>query len=69
MTVTKDETLRPWPSLSKDEQLALRLAYQPEMESMPPTCSIEAKTARFSRFLASRGVAFSMDDLKRPKKA
>ena len=70
MTAEKDTgtALRPWPSLSKDEQLNLRLAYQTAMESMPPTCSIETKTARFAQFLESRGVAFSMDDLRRPKK-
>lgn len=58
-------TLRPWADLSADEQLTLRRDYQAELDSQPLTCSLDEKMARFSNWLAERGVGFSVDDLKR----
>lgn len=57
----------PWGALGDARQLALREAYQQELDGQPPTCSLDAKMERFAQWLAGRGVAFSMDDLQRPK--
>ncbi|SSC68270.1 hypothetical protein [Ciceribacter selenitireducens] len=54
---------KPWSSLADDERDALQAAYQAELDKEPPTCSLEAKVERFARWLATQGVAFSMDDL------
>ena len=62
------QDLRPWASLSADEQLALRNDYQSELDAQPLTCSLDEKMARFTNWLAERGVAFSMDDLRQPKR-
>lgn len=55
--------LKPWSSLAEDERDALQAAYQAELDKEPPTCSLETKVERFARWLATQGVAFSMDDV------
>jgi hypothetical protein len=60
--------LRPWSTLDSDEQTALRGAYQVELDKEPPTCSMDTKVERFANWLAARGVSFSMDDLRQPKR-
>lgn len=57
--------MRPWSELSRDEQTALRLAYQDEIDRNPLTCSLDEKTARFTAWLAGRGIAFTAADLSR----
>jgi len=65
--VQEQPDIKPWSSLSADEQLALRIAYQDELDRNPLTCSLDEKTARFTAWLAERRVSFSPDDL-RPKR-
>ncbi|MBW8285382.1 MAG: hypothetical protein K0M55_17455 [Rhizobium sp.] len=55
--------LKPWSRLTDDERGALQAAYQAELDKEPPTCSLETKVERFARWLATQGVAFSMDDV------
>ncbi len=55
--------MKPWSSLVADERDALQAAYQVELDKEPPTCSLETKVERFARWLATRGIAFSMDDV------
>jgi hypothetical protein len=50
--------LRPWQDLSADEQVRLRVEYGRYLDRLPPTCDLHAKTARFRRWLAERGVDF-----------
>lgn len=70
MPQTEDSApLRPWGDLGSDEQLELRMAYQSELDANPLTCSLEEKTARFTRWLAERGISFSADDLRRPRRS
>lgn len=54
---------RPWRDLTEAEQTALQIAYQDALDKEPPTCSLDTKIERFSRWLAGRGVSFSQDDL------
>ena len=56
--------MQNWHELDDAAQLALREAYQLQLDSTPRTCSLEEKVARFSAWLAGRGVVFDMDDLK-----
>ena len=43
--------LRDWRSLEPDEQTALRVEYGYYLDTLPPTCSLEAKIERFRRWL------------------
>lgn len=60
-----ENELRPWAELSLDERLALQRDYQAELDTQPLTCSLDEKMARFTAWLADRGVSFTMDDLRR----
>ena len=50
-------TLRPWSSLSTDEQTALRIAFGHYLDGLPPTCSLETKQ-RFCSWLEEQGVDY-----------
>jgi hypothetical protein len=56
--VTDAPPLKPWDSLSPDEQLRLREAYGHYLDSLPPTCFMDEKIERFRRWLAEQGVAY-----------
>lgn len=62
------KSLKSWSALTPQEQLALRQDYQAEIDKQPLTCSIDEKVARFTAWLAERGVAFSTEDLRGPRK-
>ncbi len=48
----------PWDSLPAEQQTRLRVEYGRYLDSLPPTCSLEEKNARFARWLAERGVVY-----------
>jgi len=50
--------LRDWHSLSAAEQLRLREEYGHYLDTLPPTCLLQEKNARFRRWLAERGVDY-----------
>ena len=50
--------MRAWAGLNPDEQLRLREQYGHYLDTLPPTCSLDEKNERFSRWLAERGVDF-----------
>ena len=50
--------LKEWDDLSSAKQLALREAYGHYLDTLPPTCSMDEKNARFQRWLAERGVNY-----------
>ena len=60
-----ENRLTPWAALDEDARLALRRDYQAELDSQPTTCSLDEKMARFTAWLETRGVSFTMEDLRR----
>ncbi|MBU1175831.1 MAG: hypothetical protein KKH72_10565 [Alphaproteobacteria bacterium] len=61
----KDRPLTPWAELGPDARLALQRDYQVEIDRQPLTCSLDEKMARFTAWLETRGIRFTMDDLRR----
>lgn len=61
----KTSELTPWAELDDKTRLRLRQDYQAELDANPRTCSLDEKMARFTNWLADRGVSFTMDDLRR----
>jgi hypothetical protein len=59
--VAEPDSLRDWDDLEVEEQLALREGYGHYLDSLPPTCSLEAKIERFRRWLAERDVRYEND--------
>lgn len=59
--------LRPWETLSGEEQTRLRVDYGHYLDGLPPTCSLEEKNARFARWLAERGVLFTPAPPRAPR--
>jgi len=55
--------MKPWHDLPPDEQIKLREAYAADPFCLTGTCSLEAKTAHFTAWLAERGVEFTQADL------
>ena len=50
--------LKPWRSLSNEEQLQLQVEYGHYLDSLPPTCSLETKIERFHNWLIERGIDY-----------
>jgi hypothetical protein len=59
MSPFSTEELTPWEDLSGEQQLELREAYGHYLDTLPPTCSLETKIERFSRWLEERGVGYT----------
>ena len=55
---TDQASLRDWHSLDAEEQTRLQVEYGRYLDTLPPTCSLETKIARFRRWLAPRGVDY-----------
>ena len=51
--------LKPWESLTQEQQIRLREQFGHYLDNLPPTCSLEAKIARFQHWLAAQGVSYS----------
>ncbi len=60
--------MTPWSELTPEKQLQLRMDYQAHLDSLPPTCSLDDKVSAFADWLASRDVAFSIEDVS-PKRS
>ncbi|GGD44657.1 hypothetical protein [Sinisalibacter lacisalsi] len=60
--------MTPWSELTPEKQLQLRMDYQTHLDSLPPTCSLDDKVSAFAEWLASRDVAFSIEDVS-PKRS
>ena len=58
MSNPEQQPTRDWHGLDEDEQTALRVAFGHDLDSLPPTCSLETKIARFRSWLAKRGIDY-----------
>jgi hypothetical protein len=47
-----------WNQLSSERQTELRIEYGHFLDSLPPTCSLETRIERFSRWLQERGIRY-----------
>ena len=56
--MSEKDNLKPWESLSSEEQLKLREEYGHYLDTLPPTCSLEIKNERFRRWLGEHGILF-----------
>lgn len=54
-----------WSCLSPERQLQLREEYGRDPACQSGICSLDAKIAQFSEWLAERGISFKADDVKR----
>ena len=50
--------MEKWSLLDPARQLAFREAFGRYLDRLPPTCSMEAKVARFRDWLALQGIDF-----------
>ena len=50
-----------WESLDRDEQIKLREEFGYYLDSLPPTCSLDMKIARFNEWLSDRGISFEKE--------
>jgi hypothetical protein len=53
-----DGPARPWAQLGPQEQTELLIEYGRWLDTLPPTCRLETKIARFRSWLLSRGVDY-----------
>ena len=53
-----------WSSLTPERQLQLREEYGRDPACQTGICSLDAKIAQFSDWLAERDIAFSAEDVK-----
>ncbi|MEW8297360.1 MAG: hypothetical protein AB2721_15330 [Candidatus Thiodiazotropha sp.] len=47
-----------WERLDKQEQIKLRDAFGHYLDTLPPTCSLDMKTARFQEWLSQKGIRY-----------
>ncbi|MCG7898980.1 MAG: hypothetical protein JAY99_04965 [Candidatus Thiodiazotropha lotti] len=50
-----------WESLERDQQIKLREEFGYYLDSLPPTCSLDMKIARFKEWLRERGVTIELE--------
>jgi hypothetical protein len=43
--------IKDWNALDPDEQTALRVEYGYDLDTLPPTCSLQSKIGRVQRWL------------------
>jgi hypothetical protein len=58
MTIARS-TYGSWSELGEERQTELLVEYGDYLDQLPPTCSLEEKNRRFSRWLAERGIDYA----------
>ena len=53
-----DQPLRDWDELGPDQQTTLRVEFGHWLDTLPPTCSLVAKVARFRDWLRRRAIQY-----------
>jgi hypothetical protein len=56
-----------WQTLTPEEQLKLREAYGHYLDTLPPTCDLREKEARFAAWLAEQGIEYPLGACLRPE--
>ena len=57
-TMTTSKPRQDWNVLGEDEQILLLEQYNIYLDELPPTCSMDVKLERFTRWLEERGVIY-----------
>lgn len=47
-----------WKYLERDEQIRLREAFGHYLDTLPPSCSLDMKIARFDDWLRQQGICY-----------
>ncbi|MCG7981131.1 MAG: hypothetical protein JAY90_00095 [Candidatus Thiodiazotropha lotti] len=50
-----------WESLDRDAQIKLREEFGHHLDTLPPTCSLDMKVARFKEWLSEKGITIEME--------
>ncbi|RLW71676.1 MAG: hypothetical protein B6D71_00890 [gamma proteobacterium symbiont of Stewartia floridana] len=51
-----------WESLDRDEQIKLREEFGHHLDTLPPTCSLDMKIARFKDWLREKGISIVLEE-------
>ncbi len=51
-----------WRHLERDEQIRLREAFGHYLDTLPPSCSLDMKIARFQEWLSRRGIRYEQEE-------
>ncbi|MES9973745.1 MAG: hypothetical protein ABW094_05745 [Candidatus Thiodiazotropha sp.] len=49
-----------WERLDRQEQLKLREAFGHHLDTLPPSCSLDMKIARFQEWLSLKGIQYKI---------
>jgi hypothetical protein len=47
-----------WESLDRQEQIKLREAFGHHLDTLPPSCALDMKIARFQEWLSQKGIEY-----------
>ncbi|MES9993298.1 MAG: hypothetical protein ABW098_15215 [Candidatus Thiodiazotropha sp.] len=47
-----------WERLDRQQQIELREAFGHYLDTLPPTCSLDMKLARFQEWLSQKGIRY-----------
>ena len=50
-----------WECLERDEQIKLREEFGYYLDTLPPTCSLDMKIARFKEWLSQKGIHIEIE--------
>ncbi|MCG8015799.1 MAG: hypothetical protein JAY97_06250 [Candidatus Thiodiazotropha sp. 'RUGA'] len=51
-----------WESLDRNAQIKLREAFGHYLDTLPPTCSLDMKIARFKEWLREKGICIELEE-------
>ncbi|MCG7868101.1 MAG: hypothetical protein AB2767_06270 [Candidatus Thiodiazotropha taylori] len=51
-----------WESLDRDAQIKLREEFGHHLDTLPPTCSLDMKIARFKEWLREKGISIELKE-------
>jgi phage antirepressor YoqD-like protein len=54
-----------WENLDRQEQIKLREAFGHHLDTLPPSCSLDMKIARFQEWLRHQGIQYTSKNKER----